>query len=136
MDLAYAFLAKFADTTRDGTFALVGGGFEVVAAPALPVTVPALAVVIRLLVPPNECGREHELRVDLVGPGEAAPRMTANLHFTPDLDVNRPGRPVGINCIMGTFGLAFAEQGDYEFRLSVGGRQLGSAVLSVIQRPA
>lgn len=136
MELAYVFLAKFADTATDGTLSLVGVGFDTVTTPTLPVLVPAITVIARVLVSPDECEREHNLRGELFCPDEVNPRATADLRFTPRLDPSRPNRPVGVNCIMGWLGLAFAEQGEFEFRLSIGGRPLGRTTLSVIHRPA
>jgi hypothetical protein len=106
-----------------------------VAGATLPIGFPTIAVVARVSVPPNECDREHDLRVELFKPDEAQPRMTGDIHFTPRSDASRPDRPVGISCLMTIFGLSF-EPGDYEFRLSVAGRPLGRVVLSVIHRPA
>src|SRR5260370_41163218 len=134
MELAYVFLAKYADTAPDGTFALIAGGFETAVGATLPITVPAITVVARVLVPPEECGREYNVQVELFTPGEAQPRLTANLHLEPRLDANRPDRPVGINCLVGFFALTFAQPGDCEFRLSVDGRPLGRATLSVIRK--
>jgi len=47
MEIEYAFLARYADLSSDGTLSILGAGLEVVRAPSFPRTLP-LAVVARL----------------------------------------------------------------------------------------
>jgi hypothetical protein len=135
MEIAYAFMAKFADTSADGTFALVGGGWDGVKTPTIPINVPAMALVVHLSANPDECGREHNLDINLFGPTGAQFPFSGHLPFIPVLDQNSPDHRVGVNCIVGMLGMTFAEQGDYQFRLSVDGLQLGIVTFSVIHRP-
>jgi hypothetical protein len=131
MRIAYAFLAKYGDTGTDGTFALVGGGLEVVRGERLPVGVPALTVVVHLFADPPECGHEHHLVINIVNPhGDISP-FRGDLPFTPLLDQERPDRQVGVNCLLGILGASFTEEGDYEFRLSVDGVLLSTTSLTV-----
>src|SRR5438132_4292161 len=121
MELGYAFLAKYADTAADGTFALIGGGIESFNSPAIPIGIAAITVIAHLVVEPNECGHEHRLRVNLFGPAGGVAQVAGEIGFLPALNPARPDRRVGITCILGMVGVSLPDPGDYKFRLSVDG---------------
>src|SRR5207253_6014820 len=123
-----AFFAKAAELLRDDTFAVVGGGFDAVLVPDFPLTVPMVSLVIKLLVRPEECGREYRLRLEAESPGGQAllPLAGAETPFTPQLDPNLPGKAVGFTTIITTANLVLPEPGDCEFRFFVDGQQVGS----------
>ncbi len=137
MELAYAFLAKYADTAPDGTFTLIGGGLEGVKASSLPTGIPAMALIIHLLANPDECGHEHQLDMAFFSP-TGAPILNPGGHltFTPTEDPDTPGHRVGVSCIFGMIGMTFTEFGDYEFRLSLDGVPSRSVVISVRKGPS
>ncbi len=47
MEIEYAFLARAAEASSDGTLSMLGAGFEVVRSPRFPVSIP-ISVVVRL----------------------------------------------------------------------------------------
>ena len=62
MKLALAVLADAAVANPvDGKMYILGGGFDTLAVQQFPVQVPALALALRVLVSPSECGRPHKL---------------------------------------------------------------------------
>lgn len=68
MQLQYAFCARFAETGDKGTFSVIGGGINILRIPVLPATIPTLSVIVRLVFTIEECDRQHELTVELLGP--------------------------------------------------------------------
>ncbi len=65
MELDFAFLADAADVSMGKLFVL-GGAFDTIHVPGFPASHPALAVVIRLLLSPNDLDRKHKLEVLLL----------------------------------------------------------------------
>jgi hypothetical protein len=136
MELGFALLAKFADTSADGTVALIGGGIRSIMPERLPVTLPVLTLVAEVLVPPEEWGREHRVSFELYDPrGVAVPGPVAGeTVFTPGGAADRPDIRFSQNFVFGLLGLTLAEPGRYEFRLLGDGAPLGTVVLDVTQR--
>src|SRR6187431_1998131 len=65
MELDFAFLADAADVAL-GKLNVLGGAFDTINVPGFPATHPALAVVVRLLLSPNDLDRKHDLQILLL----------------------------------------------------------------------
>jgi hypothetical protein len=133
MRLSHAFLAKFADTNPEGTFTVVGGGLALLPVAATPVTLPTLATVLRVLVPPDECGREHQLTVHVTGPGGQEPFREIVSTFTPAQNPYQPHREVAVDFVFQAADVVLPEPGDYQFQFAVDDTQLGAVTLAVVR---
>ncbi len=65
MELDFAFLADAADVPAGKLF-VMGGAFDTIQVSHLPATHPTLAVVLRLLLGPNDLDRKHQLEILLL----------------------------------------------------------------------
>src|ERR1700693_3353666 len=65
MELDFAFLADAADVSMGKLFVL-GGAFDTIHVPGFPANHPTVAVVIRLLLSPNDLDRKHKLEILLL----------------------------------------------------------------------
>jgi hypothetical protein len=73
IELVHGFLAISADTSPDGRFSVLGGGFEAIEVPAYPTFIPALSVIARVRIPYADADREeadqpHEVEAAVYGP--------------------------------------------------------------------
>src|SRR5258708_30723580 len=131
MELKYAFCARFAETTPDGTISMIGGGFNVLSGPTLPVLVPMLSVVARFEFTAEECGRAHEVSTSFIGPNGEPLREPMVLAITPTARESNQDIPSAATCVLSLVGASFDHAGDYAFRFSIGGRFLRSVSVRI-----
>ncbi len=132
MRLAYAMLADAADFTANGTFSILGGEIGILRAEEFPLFSVRLAVVVKLIVEPEECDRDHVLGLVLAGPD--------NLLY-PRLDAPFAPREAGVSpikqlLVLDLPFLAFPAPGEYEWRLTVDGAPIGEIPLKVTREDA
>lgn len=132
MELRYAFCAKYGEIGSGGEFTVVSGGIDSLKTPQLPVTIPAATLVARIVANEQDAQAEHRLRVDLLNPrGE---RVPIDIEFPlPQIPPPLlPGRNSSITLALTIGGLVFEEAGEYDFRISADGRNLGGIQILVI----
>ena len=133
MQLAYAFFADAAQVGQDGKLTIMGGDFDTVFAPSFPVQHGNLAIVIRLGATPDECGREHDLSIMIIGPlGES---LAPPLHgkFTPMIPLGFEGGAIRATFVVNIAGLVFQTEGTYKCRILVDDSTLGELQLHVVR---
>lgn len=132
MKLEFAFLADAATMQDNGLFAVVGGGFDVLTGEVFPATKYAMALIGRVRLEPDECGKPHKIHAEIIAPdGQVVP---------PDLWISfhQPGHPRDAkrsNTTTFCFnyqGARFPTPGDYVFRLSDGTQTIGQVILEVV----
>jgi hypothetical protein len=131
MYLAYAFLADAANYS-EGKLGVLGGDFDTLRFDTFPATLPSLSLVVKVRFTPEECGREHMLRVQLFDPaGQRVVAEDPSVTFTPSVRDNRPVQDGAMGVVIAFQSLLFAGPGDYEFRVMVDDQQVGRVPLSV-----
>ncbi len=85
MQLAYAFLARSAEVTTDGTLQVLGGDFDVLQVESFPAKIPPFVLVAKFACPISEYGTEHVVSIDMTDPsGERVELMPPNkLNLSP-----------------------------------------------------
>lgn len=138
MELQYAICARYAEVTPDGFFAVFGGGIDSIQLNQLPGAVPMMSLLIRLTARTEELQEEHRLRGDLFSPREERQPLEVDFPLPTNLSPGRqnlnseqPHRPISFNCALSLTNLTFPEAGEYTFRISLDGRQLGNIGLFV-----
>ena len=125
MVYSYAVLAENADVMPDGRFYVFKGGIEVLHCPSVPCIIPALAILVRVSIPPDERGLAHVVQMQGFRPN--------GQEFTPVL-INRmepangpapPDRSVSHIFVVHLNGLLIQEHGLHHFRISGDSEQLG-----------
>jgi len=94
MRLAYAFTANAAEVSPDGKIYILGGDWDRISTASLPVSQPAMALVMKFEVQPTECDQDHELRVELIDMDGVRLNESIILPFRPhamSAPTNRPG---------------------------------------------
>lgn len=120
MRLEYAFLADAAQyTPADGRLWVLGGDFDTLTANDFPVTNPSLTLIVKVLVQPTECGREHHLRVEFINSNGVRMQSKIEAGFVPQPNVLFPDREVGIGIALNLQSLIFPVAGDYAFHIFV-----------------
>ncbi len=133
MELEYAIFAKAADLSPDGIFSLIGGGFDGIAVSKFPAMTPPVALLAHLRLKPEEVGRTYRLRIDVVAPdGRLLPAGDESA-VTPERPSPDPRRPPGYTIVLQVYGVELPVPGEYQFRLFVDGRPLGTVSLFVEQ---
>ena len=135
MRLTYAFCADAAQIAPDGKLYVLGGDFEVIHAQEFPAKHPALFLVVKLSVQPPECQREHQLRVELIGPDGHAVTKPIVLSFKAEPNSLYPHKPIGVGLIINFQNLQFQKPGDYAFHVLVDDLELDTVPLVLAPRP-
>ena len=134
MELDFAFLADAADVSLGKLFVL-GGAFDTIHVPAFPATHPILAVVIRLLLGPNDLDRKHKLEILLLD-ADAHHIASANGDLTvPKVPASPQGWKQAVILPLRFFNVPFKEAGHYSIEILANGTMLKAIPLRVIQAP-
>jgi len=134
MKLDFAFLADAATLQDNGMFAVVGGGFDVVAGEQFPATKYAMALVGRVRCEAEECGRNYQVHAKIVSPnGQVVPPELA-ISFEQVPHPRNPSRSNTTTFCFNYQGVQFPEPGDYTFQLTEGARMIGLVLLEVVKR--
>jgi hypothetical protein len=135
MKLEYAFLADAAKVEENGLFSVLGGGFDILReAGKFPATKPAMVLLARIMVAPEECEKRHELLVQLVAPDGQTVLPEMRVPFVPFPEVEKPDPKNWITVALHYRDVTFPAPGEYHFRLSVGPTHLGQVRLEVIAK--
>jgi hypothetical protein len=131
MKLAFAFLADAASSLPNGTFDVIGGGFDLMKATSFPATKHAMALVGRILFEPAECGKQYDFFGELVDQNgnPIFPKMHAS--FTASPHPRYADRSNWMTVFLNCQGVTFPTPGDYFFRLSVGSQPIGQVIIEV-----
>jgi hypothetical protein len=131
-EIEFAFLADAADSTPGQKFHVIGGGISRIAGPAFPHVHPHISLVVCLAVTAPELGREHEVRIVLLGPdGQEIAGAVGAIAASGTND----GRDTYVTFAVDLWSITFPVAGDYSFRLLVNGseRKRLPLVLAVVE---
>ena len=134
MELDFAFLADAADVPMGKLF-VMGGAFDTIHVPGFPATHPTLAVVIRLLLSPNDLDRKHKLEVLLLD-ADAHHIASANGELVVP---KSPGSPAGwkqsVILPLRFLNLPFKAEGHYSFEILMDEKMVKAIPLRVLEAP-
>lgn len=126
MELVSFVVCQSANLGPDGTFNILGGGRDRLAAPSFPLIVPTLTLVLRVEAHPAEVG-PHRLGIRLV---DADGRL---LMAPPDAEFEvGHGRRL-VNFLMEVANLRFPAAGSYGFEVRIDGQHCRSWPLELIE---
>jgi len=116
MEFQVATLASYAEIGQDGRVHMVGGCLDTLRSPTgFPITTSfPIFVVLYMLYPANECGKDYRLRVDLVRPDGAVLDSFDHVSSPP---VSPDGRPSKVGFVIGMQGITFPAAGRYAVRV-------------------
>lgn len=133
MELVSFVVCQSANLGPDGTFNILGGGRDRLAAPAFPLVVPTMTLVLRVEAQPTEVG-QHRLGIRLVN---ADGRL---LMAPPDAEFEVGSGRRLVNFLMEVANLRFPAAGSYGFEVRIDGQHCRSWPLELIEvkgaRPA
>jgi|SRR6185437_14207820 len=134
MNVDFGILADTAEALH-GKLYLMGGAFDTLWAPSVPVCCPRMSLVIRLLFTPAEEGRQHTLEVHIM---DADGRRMAKVGGPIGLGPRSPQLPSGwhqgILTVLNFADLKFENFGHYSFEILVNGSSLKSIPFRVQQQ--
>ncbi len=134
MELDFAFLADAADVSMGKLFVL-GGAFDTIHVPSFPASHPVLAVVLRLLLSPNELDRKHDLQILLLD-ADAHHIASANGElFVPKSPETPAGWKQNVILPLRFFNVPFKQQGHYSIEILADGKMVKAIPLRVIPTP-
>lgn len=132
MKLQFAFLADFALAHPDGKLYVLGGGFDTVYVPDLPVRHPHLALVLSLRFDASECGRSYVIEIHPKDGRGASFFPTATVQANPQRNPQAPTLAVAFHSVVNFQGVPLKVPGEHLFSLLVDGRELAAIPLRVI----
>lgn len=133
MRVTHAFLADYANKSVEGKLNVLGI-FDSIHAASFPTQQPQLFVVLKFEAGPAEVGLTRSLDVKLLDQ-DGAEKIAINgaLQVPPP---PFPGRPSGMDAVIGINGLAFEQPGEYSFAVLINGDEKASIRLYVQPLPA
>jgi hypothetical protein len=134
MDLDFAFLADAADVSMGKLFVL-GGAFDTIYVSGFPATHPTLAVVLRLMLSPNDLDRRHKLEIlllDADGRSIAAAPGELMVSKSPD---SPAGWKQAVMLPLRFLNIPFQAPGHYSIEILTNGTLTKAIPLRVIQAP-
>jgi hypothetical protein len=116
MEFQVATLASYAEIGQDGRVHMVSGCLDTLRSPAgFPITTSfPIFVVLYMLYPANECGRDYRLRVELVRPDGVVLDSVDHVSYPP---VSPDGLPSKVGFVIGLQGVTFPAAGRYAVRV-------------------
>jgi hypothetical protein len=132
-EIEFAFLADAADTTPGQKFHVIGGGISRIGGSGFPLRHPHFALVVCLAVTTPEYGREHEVRIVLLGPDGA--EITGAVGKVAASGVG-DGRDAYVTFGVDLWSVTFPAPGDYSFRILVNGSERKRLPLLLSLNPA
>ncbi len=134
MELDFAFLADAADVPMGKLF-VMGGAFDTIHVPGFPASHPTLAVVIRLLLSPNDLDRKHKLEVLLLD-ADAHHIASANGELVVP---KSPGSPAGwkqsVILPLRFMNVPFKSPGHYSIEILMDEKMVKAIPLRVLETP-
>lgn len=131
MRVEYSVFAYSAMLTGDGLFSLLGGGIQWVIAKSLPATCRNLCLLVRLSVEPNECDQTHECVVKVTDPDGNTLEPSLVVPVRAVRHRVYPDKPSAFTAHYAYDGFTFTKAGVYRFRIAIGDKSLGEAILDV-----
>lgn len=135
MKLAYAMLADSAQFTPDGRLWMLGGDIDTIYARTLPARHPVLTVVFKVLFTPEECEKEHTVRITLTNPEGATITPDEALSFVPHASPERPGEDVGVGLPAVILGPEFHLLGTHVCHIWVDDQEVSQLPLRIVPAP-
>jgi len=135
MEVGFALLATAAEMNPDGRFHILNGGLDGIRChiPGL-LTIP-LYVAARLVVPPEEAGKQGQITVEMVTPdGMTLHQATEPFSLAPVVPTGVRRMNLGFVIVFNNIPLMTA--GEYTFRISVDGVPVKSLPLTVVAAAA
>jgi hypothetical protein len=124
-----SFLARAAETSREGLFAVIGGGIRSITTPSLPLAA-AMAAIVQVSFAPSEEKKKYKFGLQVLDPAGQQILM-AQGEGQPVFDARFPDLPASYNFIFNMAPVIFIHQGSYAFKFLVEGKEVGSNALRV-----
>lgn len=134
MKLRFAFLANAADTTKDGRFFVMGGGFDVLIAPKTPIGMYALAVVAQVAFSRDESGREYGVRMSISDPNGSDMGVDTIATVSPESPPVTEDIPLTVNICYNVYNVEFKMTGAYTLGFSVDDKPIGEHRFWIVSR--
>lgn len=133
MEVDFAFLSDSAQVVQ-GKLYVVGGAFDTIWTPKLPVKHPHLSFAMRLLFSPAELGRVHNLEINLIDEdGKSIAKVGGPLK----VGGKSPNLPKGLKksflTVLDFWNLEFGSYGNYCFEIVVNNSSLKPVPLRIAQ---
>ncbi len=120
MDIEFAFLADAAQA--DSKLYILGAGIEAIQAQQFPASHPYLSFVVKLRLHPTECGRQHQLEIEVWDPDGSRIGPQLSRQFSAARHATDPTRPVFVQTVLNLVGMAFPKAGAYAFHIILDGQ--------------
>src|SRR5438270_13013960 len=110
--------ASAAEFTPDHKVYILGGDFDTLTAAEFPVGLPNMTLVFKVMFDATECGKPHDVRVELWDPdGAPVADPPFQQQIQPQRNSRRPTRQVGAQFGLNLQQVIFPRPGDYAFHI-------------------
>jgi hypothetical protein len=145
MDIAFAFLANYAEFAQDGRLTMVNGDLETLLSTRFPTQPFNLMLAVKLMFPAAECERDYQFRVEISNSqmtqagGQRAPTRI-DIPVRPPRNPAAPQQGMTLGFAIQFLGIVFPRDGEYPVRILLDGVEKKTIPLRVINlqtvRPA
>ncbi len=131
MELDFAFLADAADVSN-GKLNVLGGAFDTINVPGFPAVHPALAVVVRLLLSPNDLDRKHAMQILLLDADAKHIASASGEMMVPKSPDSPQGWKQTVMIPLRFYNVPFATAGHYSIEILANDKMLKAIPLRVL----
>jgi hypothetical protein len=132
MQYRYGFLARAADVMPDGSFAVLGGGYNYLVLGQLP-GFANMAIITAFGVDSADYGREHRFALDIHDPsGKSTFRLEGS--GCPERSSEFASAKLDFVFVFNVTNDSFADAGEYQFKISLDGADVGFIPLLIKQQ--
>ncbi len=131
-----AILADAAIAHPDGKLYMLGAGIEIIKPPACPYVHPALSLACKIEFTVAESGRPWTIEVHPIDQDGQPFGATTSLQVTPQRNPEHGHLPVSVQFVLNMQGIAFTRAGSNSFSVLVGGHEVASVPLHILEPPS
>ncbi|HLZ95809.1 MAG TPA: hypothetical protein VKT20_10815 [Candidatus Dormibacteraeota bacterium] len=132
MRALFAMLADFALGHADGKVYILGGGLEIVRAPALPFVIPNISFVVKVEFTPAEAGRPRVIEVMPLDSDASPLGPPTRVEVTPQQRSEFQGLPVSVQVVLNIRDLKIERAQTLAFAVLVDGHEVASVPLHIL----
>jgi hypothetical protein len=133
MKFHYAFCAKYAQTSPDGTFTVFGGGLDTIEVQEFPFVVQELAILLNVSLDPDEDAAGQRIMVGFFDPEGGLLPLRAEFPVPAVPSSKRTRDRIPVVCVVNIANACFPMPGRYSFQVLINGENVASVDLDLKQ---
>jgi hypothetical protein len=132
IELEFAFFANAAEVSEKGLINVLGGCIDFARGPMFPAPIHSLWLIAKVIAFPEHFDKQHDFMIEVFGPDDNRIAPDVHVPFTPKAHARKPGSQNWMMITVQYLALIFPTAGDYIFRLSADGQEIGQLNFEIV----